>query len=189
MKKLTSPIFSTGFFIVSTLLASWAFADAPQYYVDGAISGTATIKAEGSCSMDEQIFPGAHFGNVFNSGDEALGWGVISADGQLLAIIDALAVGGIWRASSGDEFSASGYMGAVVDKEFLAAQTGCSVDSVIPATKSKFHYAAGGSQESLAMKGVFAGYADVGANCRADDDGTVCRAHKFSGVISFQSDP
>lgn len=123
------------------LSASAAQAFTPPYHIDNAAIGKATIQSSGSCKI-KATYEGAKWGIVKDSTDADVGYGIISADGDLLAVLsDYETISGAYdtATSKGNDV----YFEDLDSSETIAkiqSLGGCTVYELISSAKTKGTY-------------------------------------------------
>jgi hypothetical protein len=121
--------------------ASAAQAFTPPYHIDFPATGKATIQSSGSCKI-KQTYEGAQWGIVKDSTDADVGYGIISADGDLLAVLSD------YETISGAYDTATNKGNDVYFEDLDSSETiakiqslgGCTVYELISSAKTKGTY-------------------------------------------------
>lgn len=76
--------------LIAAALALSASASQAYYFPDGSYVGKATIKGSGACNTKTLVFKDAALGSIYdeNNGNVYVGWGIVSSEGDLLAVYD-----------------------------------------------------------------------------------------------------
>lgn len=181
---------------VLAITASTAQAFTPPYHVDnegedmGGYFGSVTIRASGSCGFRTVSYRNAWFGNLFDSLDEPVGYGIITASGELLVLEEDYAR---MRYSENIDIGVSKETAytSMVGPELVSlvmGYSGCSIESIVPNTNSRStsKWDAYKGKDHLQLKANFSGFEEE--VCQGADGFQQCRADKFSGSIIFKGD-
>lgn len=172
--------------LASGLLSASAQA-AGGFYVDNGYTGTAVFRASGGCKS-QVVYKDAMFGTVYNELDNKLGLGLVSPDGDLLAMMaDGLKVSG-FQDSSGMKYSSTYYVNfsSISMRSTFEKNGACTVFAAYPDPGSRLVYATNinkGSDKAT-LKFTFSGYE---APVVTDKDGdSITRTPAFNGSITFK---
>lgn len=180
------------YFVASLAMASaCALADVPPYHAEDVIAGTATFSVTGSCSVAPQSHAGALFGVVFDSVNDYVGTGIITHDGQLLALVAETGprtASTYYREDAGDgELTVGGFVNVAAETLYgYMEQNGCPAATLIPLARSRYVFSAGPAGDHLSVDAAFVGYPATDQKCSANGDVTVCRSRHFSGRLTFE---
>jgi hypothetical protein len=172
-------------FAVSTVQAA-----TPPYHVAQGYYGSVTVRASGSCQFSPVSYKNAWLGNILDSTDTPVGYGFITANGELLFLEqDYAPVSYVENTDTGvgKDISYTNMVGPELFN-FVQAQSGCSIWSIVPNTNSRL------SIKWDTMRGK--DHAQANANfsgfetevCQVRQTGKQCVAHRFSGSVTFKGD-
>jgi hypothetical protein len=177
----------------SLILASaQALAFTPPYHIDGApYTGKAIIQSSGGCSVKE-TFVDAQYGNIYDDTNAFVGWGMISANGQILVVENT------YRKSYEFDDSATGNSvdvyyedmtteATVEAIESFAKPAGCTIENIVPGAKSTETYTKTVSKglEQLSLQYIFSGFTVFEPDL-VKGTKTYKKTKTFSGKITFK---
>lgn len=180
-------IVKKGFLTALIALFASVIQAAPPYHINNAATGVATIQSSGSCQT-KMTYQGAQWGVVYDSMNVNQGWGIITATGDLLALLSDYAY------ISGEENNVSDKSTAIYFEDLDSEATigtieslaGCTVDELISSAKSKGIYVTDESKlkDDFSLVYPFNGISPSleivnGAK-------TIDKAQTFSGKITFK---
>lgn len=176
-------------FVVFTLMitARAAVAATPPYHVEEGFFGKVTASANGSCGFKPVTYKNAWMGTVLDSTDAVIGWGIITASGELLFIEESysrIRYSENIETGIGSDFSFSDLVGPEL-KDLITAQSKCLIGSIAPDTSSrtKIRWDKIKGLDKVSMNARFSGYEKE--VCQYRETGKQCRAGKFSGSVKF----
>ena len=172
----------------SALSASTAQAFEPPYYIEGnAYTGKATVQSAGGCKT-KATYENAQYGNVYDSLDDFVGWGMVSSEGQLLALEES------YQYLSGFEDSATfdsrdAYyenMASSATIEAIETAAGCDIGVMITSSKSTESYIVDPdkSLDGLSLQFIFNGFTEY--TTEVDGTKSTYKSLKFNGKITFK---
>lgn len=185
--KTTQPLFAA---LTLAFAASATLAATPPYHVTEGYYGSVTIKAGGSCQFSPVIYKNAWLGNILDSADSPVGYGFITANGELLVLEqDYAPVSYVENTETGvgKDISYTNMVGPEL-ATFVEDHSGCSIWSIVPNTNSRL------SIKWDTMKGKDRVKVNANFNgfekevCQNRQTGKQCAAHKFSGSVTFKGD-
>ena len=167
--------------------ASAAQAFTPPYHIDNAATGKATIQSSGSCKIKE-TYEGAQWGEVSDSTDAYVGFGIISATGELLAVLsDYETISGAYDTATGkgndvyfEDLDSSATVGTI---ESLA---GCTVYELISSAKTKGTYTYDPSKNKNDFSLVYPFNGISPTLTTVNGTKSTDKAQTFSGKITFK---
>lgn len=171
--------------LVAGLLASGA--QAGSFYVVNGYTGKAVFHAAGACKS-HAVYEGAVYGTVYNSSDINIGSGLVSAEGDLLAMLDEGLKVSSFQAGSGMKYSDIYYVdfSSNSTENLFEANGGCTIDKSISNPRSRLLYSADFNKgfNKVTLKYGFIGYEPMVIVEKNGD--TVGKSSSFNGSITFQ---
>lgn len=168
------------------LSASAAQAFVPPYYIDFPYVGKATIKSSGSCKI-KQTYENAQWGYIYDDNSDEVGYGIISASGELLAVLSD------YETISGAYDSATNKGNDVYFEDLDSSETvgkiqslgSCDVYELISSAKTKGTYTYNGPKPAnFSLVYPFNGISPT-LNTTVGTKSTQ-KAQTFSGKITFK---
>ncbi|MCC7516031.1 MAG: hypothetical protein IT470_01690 [Pseudomonadales bacterium] len=171
----------------AALTAAVAHADTPPYHVNDGYYGKTTISASGACGFKALVYQNTWFGEVFDSTDTSIGFGIITANGQLLTTEENFAP--IQYRNNDDigvgkEVAYTDMVGTVL-VALIEGQSGCAIRTIVPNTgsRSTIHWDAMRALDKIQLRAKFNGFDEE--VCLGPPSDQSCKAKKFSGAIMF----
>lgn len=179
-------------FIALTLAIATGAAQAatPPYHVTEGYYGSVTIRASGSCQFSPVSYKNAWLGNVLDSADAPVGYGVITANGELLVLerdYAPVTYAENTETGVGKDISYTDMVGPEL-VAFVEGHSGCSIWSIVPNTNSRtsFRWDTMKGKDRVKVNANFSGFeTEV---CQNRQTGKQCAAHTFSGSVTFKGD-
>ncbi|HSC74743.1 MAG TPA: hypothetical protein VLB90_00735 [Pseudomonadales bacterium] len=171
-------------------VANTASAFTPPYHVTEGYFGSATFRASGSCGFKPVTYKNAWLGSVLDSTDAPVGWGVITASGELLVLEASYArvkYSENVDIGVGKDISYTDMVGSELIT-FITNHSGCSIRSIVPDTNSRtaMKWDTFKGKDRVQMKANFNGFEEE--VCQTPQTGKQCHADKFSGSVTFKGD-
>ena len=190
MKKIQPSFTALTLAIAATVATTTAQAATPPYHVDEGYFGSVTISASGSCGFRPVTYQNAWLGAVLDSTDTPVGWGVITASGDLLVLEEGYArikYSENTGIGVGKDISYTDMVGPEL-ATFITDLSGCSIRSIVPNTNSRttIKWDTFKGKDRVQVKANFSGFEDE--VCQVRQTGTQCSADKFSGSVTFKGD-
>ena len=174
------------------LASAQALAFTPPYHINGAAYvGKAAIQSSGSCSVKE-TFVDAQYGNIYDDTNTLVGWGMISANGQILVVENS------YNQSYNFTDSATGnYVNVYYEDmttqftvdaiQSFAKPAGCSIDNIVPGAKSNETYTVTVSKglDQISLQYIFSGFTEFEPDL-VKGTKTYKKTKTFSGKITFK---
>lgn len=187
MKKIQPSFTALTLAIAATVATTTAQAATPPYHVDEGYFGSVTISASGSCGFRPVTYKNAWLGAVLDSTDTPVGWGVITASGELLVLEEDYAPIRYSNNSAtglGKDISYTNMVGAEL-VAFVQDFSGCNIWSIVPNANSRatIKWDMFANKDRLNLRANFKGFeSEV---CSGPPSNQQCRADSFSGSIVF----
>jgi hypothetical protein len=161
--------------------------DAP-YSVDGGYTGTATLKISGGCKASI-TYANARYGEVYDAYDDYVGWGLVTASGQLVTLErDSSIISNIYDTVTGSGTSVYFEdMGSNETAAAIAAIAGCGIDTIVSNLSSRDSYktdAPKGTQ-SASLQYSFGGYTVQVIETKGDKQ--YITGKKYTGKVTFKA--
>lgn len=159
---------------------------AHAYYLTNAVPGTASIEVTGACAIAPTTSK-AYLANVHDDERNLLGWGIVTASGQLIALRQDRFETRYQQDYASGEQRAVEYIdmtGKALENVLAFASGGCTVARLQPGIDSRVSYSWNGGHGRANLKATFAGF--EGSRCNELGDSRRCKAQKFSGSITFR---
>lgn len=124
------------------LASAQALAFTPPYHINGAAYvGKAAIQSSGGCSVKE-TFVDAQYGDIYDSTDAYVGWGMVSANGQILVVEEDYTKAYAFSDSATNNTVDSWYedmasSDTIAAIESFAKPAGCSIARMVSGSKSR----------------------------------------------------
>jgi hypothetical protein len=169
------------------LSASAAQAFTPPYHINSPATGKATIQSSGSCKI-KQTYEGAQWGVVFDSTDAQVGYGIISASGELLAVLsDYETISSAYDTATGKGNDV--YFEDLDSSETIAtieSLAGCTVRELISSAKTKgtYTYDPSKNKNDFSLVYPFNGISPTLDTVKGTK--STYKAQTFSGKITFK---
>lgn len=161
--------------------------DAP-YSVDGGYTGTATLKVSGGCKAS-LTYANARYGEVYDAFDDYVGWGLVTASGQLVTLERDSSI----ISSIHDTVTGSGTavyfedMGSNETLAAIAAIAGCNIDSIVSNLSARDSYktdVAKGTQ-TASLQYSFGGYTTWVLETKGSKQ--YLTGKKYTGKVTFKA--
>lgn len=182
MSKLNIAILA----LAAGLSASGAEAVVLYHTVNG-YTGKAVIQASSACKS-KVVYENAQFGTVYNSSDVPIGTGLISADGELLALQEEGLKLASFQSGDGMKYSNTYFIdfSSVTTQSLFEQNGGCTIQNTFANTKSRLVYSANFNKplDQATLKYSFAGYLPMEVVKKGADDYGNSKA--FTGSITFK---
>lgn len=179
------------FFAFTLVAVGTAHAATPPYHVDeGGYFGSVKIIADGSCGFRTVSYKNAWFGELFDSLEAPMGYGIITASGELLVLEEDYAPTKYSEnidTGTGKDISYTSMAGPEL-VSLLMGYSGCDIRSIEPNTNSRatIKWDIFKGKDHLQLKANFSGFEEE--VCEGAPGFQQCRADKFSGSVIFQGD-
>jgi len=162
----------------------------PIYHVTEGYYGSVTFKASGSCGFKPVTYKNAWLGSVLDSTDTPVGWGIITASGDLLVLeTDFAPVKYVENSETGvgKDVSYTNMVGPLLSA-LVMGQSGCSIWSIEPNTNSRttIKWDIYKGKDRVQMNANFSGFEEK--TCQPTRAGQECSAGKFTGSVIFKGD-
>lgn len=172
------------------IAASASQAATPPYHVTEGYFGSVTIRGSGSCGFKAVTYKNAWLGSVLDSADSPVGWGVITASGELLVLEESYApikYSENVDTGVGKDISYTDMVGPELIT-FVTNHSGCSIWSIVPNTNSRttIKWDTFKGKDRVQMNANFNGFEEE--VCQTPLTGKQCHADKFSGSVTFKGD-
>ena len=179
-----------------TLFSATALA-APSYHINSApIVGTATFVSSGACKVPMKKFAGAQFGNIYDSGNNSVGLGVIDATGSAILALQASGMQSYMKVYNNgnaptktDYLFRASYMDITAVAGYVMAQSGCMMQSfwTQPNSTIQMKTDAGKGTQDIIMKQAFIGdIVPTSTVCPTVNNITKCKPLQFQGKMTFK---
>ena len=174
------------------LISAQALAFTPPYHISGAAyTGKATIQSSGGCSVKE-TFVDAQYGDILDDTNTYVGWGMVSANGQILVVENDYSKSYYFYDSATNNSVTVYYEDMTTEHTVQAIQSfakpaGCTIDTIVPGAKSNETYTVTTSKGlgQISLQYIFSGFTVF--------EPTVVKGTKsyektktFSGKITFK---
>lgn len=175
-------------FAVSAWLAGFGGSVAAgPYHVQEGYFGEAAISAKGSCGFAPVRFRSAWFGQIYDDTDTPYGWGIITANGDLV----------VWEedyapllskqndeTGVGKDVSYTSMVGVEL-YDMIRTYSGCSIQVLEPdrAARSTMQWDKFRGKDNIRLDARFGGF--EASVCRDTPTGTRCAAHGYTGTVTF----
>lgn len=161
-----------------------------SYHVKEGYFGRITIKASGSCGFEPFRLENVWFGVVHDESDTPLGWGLLTASGQLLFWEEDYAKISLKENTdigTGKDTSYSNLVGQELF-DLVTARSGCNIEVLEPDTGSRtvMKWDAMRGRDTVELKALFGGF-DASV-CQPLTNGQRCSAGAFRGMVQFRGD-
>ena len=185
--KIIQPLLAA---LTLAFVASTAQAAIPPYHVEEGYFGSVTFKASGSCGFRAVSYQNAWLGNVLDSTDAPIGWGIITASGDLLVLEEDYArikYSENIDTGVGKDISYTDMVGIEL-VNFIEDHSGCSIWSIEPNTNSRANikWDSFKQKDRMQLKANFSGFEQE--VCKGTVGFQQCSADKFSGSVTFKGD-
>lgn len=173
---------------IIAMSASAAQAFTPPYYVIGGYTGTATVVVSGGCKANEKYL-NARYGSVYDTFDDYVGFGLVTADGQLVTIEqDYSDISHVYDTVTFDA-TYSYYEDMASDETTGAIETiaDCNIDTMTANLNSRDNYKVNASKgvEAVSMQFSFGGYTTQTMETKGNKQLT--KGAKYTGKVTFKA--
>lgn len=180
-------IMKTGISLAAALAVSSAHAIGfvPPFHIDGPYTGKLVIQSSGSCKI-KQTYENAQWGQVYDSNNANVGWGLITADGELLGVLsDFEDISGF---SDKEKGVGQDVYFEDLDSEYtmktLSELGSCTINELISGAKTRGVYNYADNKNEFAMRYYFNGISPMVESTKGSR--VINSPQLFSGKITFK---
>jgi hypothetical protein len=174
------------------LISAQALAFTPPYHISGAAyTGKATIQSSGGCSVKE-TFVDAQYGGILDDTNTYVGWGMVSANGQILVVENDYSKSYYFYDSATNN-SVTVYYEDMTSQftveaiQSFAKPAGCTIRNIVPGAKSNETYTVTVSKglDQISLQYIFSGFTEF-APTVVKGTKSYDKTKNFSGKITFK---
>lgn len=156
------------------------------YYLTHALAGTVSFAVSGACAIPVTTTK-AYLANVHDDEQNLLGWGIVTAAGQLLALKqNEVEIRYHHDYTSGEKRAAEyiDFVGEPLETFLTVNGVRCDIARLEPDVDSKVAYVWSDAHGRVNLKAGFGGYEK--GRCNDFGDRESCKARKINGTIGFR---
>jgi hypothetical protein len=183
--KIIQPLFIA---FALAIAAGAARATAPVYHVKEGYFGKVTVNVSGSCGFKPVTYKNAWMGTLLDSTEAEIGWGIITASGELLFMEENFSrkrYSENIETGIGADISYSNVVGPELTS-FITTHSGCVISTIAPdiGSSTKIQWDKKTGLDRVKMNARFSGYEEE--VCQVRTTGKQCHAGKFTGSVTFK---